>query len=152
MANDDPRVLRQIAESEFYITDICPRYSADMVGATNCFCVFHDNKNSPSAKIYYDEDRGIPVLHCFAEHRTYTSYDYINLILVNKKQQYKSVQDYLIKHLGERKFNELYTLAVQGSYLDNESLIEQTIEYIDNTYAEHDNVIDYINCLYLEKD
>ena len=152
MFQDDTRALREIAEYNFSITDICPQYRNEGIGAGNVFCVFHDNRNSPSCRLYYDEEKGIPVLHCFSEHRTYTSYDYINLILVNKKQQYKSVQDYLIKHLGERKFNELYTLAVQGSYLDNESLIEQTIEYIDNTYAEHDNVIDYINCLYLEKD
>ena len=32
-----------------------------------------------------------------------------------------------------------------------EKTYEQTIDYIDNLYNEHDNVIDFINCLYLEK-
>ena len=53
--------------------------------------------------------------------------------------------------MGEQKFNELYTLAEQESYIENETLLEQTIDYIDNLYNEHDNVIDFINCLYLEK-
>lgn len=147
---DDVRVLREIVEQTFDLTDVCPRYGKEVVGATNVFCVFHDNRNTPSAKLYVDEEKGITVLHCFAEHRTYTSYDYIDKILVQQKHRYQSVQDFLIKNLGEQKFNELYTLAEQEAYLENETLLEQTIEYIDNLYNEHDNVIDFINHLYLE--
>ena len=149
---DDIRVLREIVEQTFDLTEVCPRYGREVVGATNVFCVFHDNKNTPSAKLYLDEERGITVLHCFAEHKTYTSYDYIDKILVQQKHKYQSVQDYLIKNLGEQKFNELYTLAEQEAYLENETLLEQTIEYIDNLYNEHDNVIDFINSLYLERE
>lgn len=147
---DDVRVLREIVEQTFDLTDVCPRYGKEVVGATNVFCVFHENRNTPSAKLYVDEEKGITVLHCFAEHRTYTSYDYIDKILVQQKHRYQSVQDFLIKNLGEQKFNELYTLAEQEAYLENETLLEQTIEYIDNLYNEHDNVIDFINHLYLE--
>ena len=149
---DDIRVLREIVEQTFDLTEVCPRYGREVVGATNVFCVFHDNKNTPSAKLYFDEERGITVLHCFAEHKTYTSYDYVDKILVQQKHKYQSVQDYLIKNLGEQKFNELYTLAEQEAYLENETLLEQTIEYIDNLYNEHDNVIDFINSLYLERE
>ena len=150
--NDDPRILREIVEQTYDLTDICPRYGREAVGATNVFCIFHEHTwSTPSAKLYVDEEKGITVLHCFAEHRTYTSYDYIDKILVQQKHRYQSVQDYLIKNLGEQKFNELYTLAEQESYIENETLLEQTIDYIDNLYNEHDNVIDFINCLYLEK-
>ena len=149
--NDDPRILREIVEQTYDLADSWPRYGREVVGATNVFCVFHDNRNTPSAKLYIDEDKGITVLHCFAEHKTYTSYDYVDKILVQRKHQYLSVQDYLIKNLGEQRFNELYTLAEQEAYLENETLLEQTIDYIDNLYNEHDNVIDFINCLYLEK-
>lgn len=149
--NDDPKILRIIAEKNFSLTDICPQYSSNAVGATNVFCIFHDNRNSPSAKLYVDEDKDIVVLHCFAEHKTYTSYDYIDRILVQKKHTFKSVQDYLIKNLGEQHFNELYTIAEKESALEDETLIEQTITYINNLYNEHDNTLDFIECLYLEK-
>ena len=98
------------------------------------------------------EKKDIVVLWCFTEQRRYTVYDYINLIIVRQWKKYSSVYDYLIRHLGEQKFNEFYSLVEQGIQLEEESLLEQTIEYIDNLYNEHDNVIDFINCLYLEKE
>ena len=149
--NDDPKILREVVEQTYDLTDICPQYSKSAVGTTNSFCIWHPNFDTPSGKLYFDENKNIVVFHCFAEHRTYTSYDYIDKILVQQKHRYQSVQDYLIKNLGEQKFNELYTLAEQEAYLENETLLEQTIDYIDNLYNEHDNVIDFINCLYLEK-
>ena len=120
--NDDVRILREVVEQTFDLTDVCPRYSKETVGATNVFCVFHDNRNTPSAKLYYDEDRGITVLHCFAEHRTYTAYDYVDKVLVQQKHKFSSVQDFLLRNLGEQKFNELYKLAEQESYLENETV------------------------------
>ena len=152
MFKDDPKILRQIAEQSFSIVDLCPQYKNAGVGVGNVFCVFHDNKNSPSGRLYWDSERNMAVLHCFSEHRTYTAYDYINKILVQQKGRYASVQDFLLKILGEQKFNEMYSLVEQGIDLEEESLLEQTIEYIDNLYNEHDNVIDFINCLYLEKE
>ena len=150
--SNNPRILREIAEQTFDLTEICPQYSRSAVGTANSFCIWHPNHDTPSGKLYFDEERGIVVFHCFAEHKTYTSYDYIDKILVQKKHKYLSVQDYLVKNLGESKFRELYTLAEEGIALEEESAIEQTIEYIDNLYNEKNNVIDFINCLYLEKE
>lgn len=152
MDKNNLSILRQVLEQSFDLTDVCPQYSKDIVGATNVFCVFHDNRSTPSGKLYFDEERGITVLHCFSEHRTFTAYDYVNLILVNKRHKYSSVQDFLLRNLGEQKFNELYSIVERDSYLENETLIEQTVEYVNNLYNEHDNVIDFINCLYLEKE
>lgn len=39
----------------------------------NCFCPFHENKNTPAAHLYHDELGWC--LWCFAEHRLYTPYD-----------------------------------------------------------------------------
>lgn len=149
---DDPRILREIAESEFAITDICPQYRGMAVGATNTFCIFHEGSSYKSAKLYWDEDKEIPVLYCFKEHRNFSSYDYIDLILVKKYGKYNSVKDYLLKNMDEERFIELYTLAEQGIALEDETLLEQKIEYIDNLYNKYDNVTDFINSLYLEKD
>jgi len=44
-----------------------------------CFCLFHDNKNSPAAKWFHDED-GITRLQCWSCNKQFTSYDYITKI------------------------------------------------------------------------
>ena len=149
---DDPRILRIVAESEFLITDICPQYRGMAVGATNTFCIFHEGSSYKSAKLYWDEDKQIPVLHCFKEHKNFSSYDYINLILVKKYGKYNSVKDYLLSNMDERRFNELYTLAEKDLSLEDETIQEQRIEYIDNLYNKYDNLTDFINSLYLELD
>lgn len=150
---DNPEILRKIAEECFSLTSICPQYRGMGPGMGNCFCVFHTHTwSTPSAKLYWDDDKDILVLHCFQEHRTYTSYDYINLILVREKEEYKSVEEYLIKNLGEQKFNEYYTLVEQTGLLTDENFQEQTIEYINNVASAHEKVTDFINALYLEKD
>lgn len=150
---DNPIILRAIAENSITFEQLNPkRFNHNVMLNSSIFCPFHDNYNTPAAKAYWDEDRDIVVIWCFTEQKRFTTYDYINKILVNKYKKYSSVQDYLIRTLGENKFNELYSLAEQSTSLENESLREQTVEYIDNLYNEYDNVIDFINCLYLEKE
>ena len=150
---DDVRILREIAEQNFTWEDVNPkRFNLNVMLNSNMFCPFHENRSTPAAKAFVDDEKGITTIWCFTEQRRYTVYDYINLIIVKQWQKYPSVQDYLIDKLGESRFNELYTLVEQESVLDNEALIEQTVEYIDNLYNEHDNVIDFINCLYLERE
>lgn len=150
---NDPKILRKIAEECFSLTDICPQYRGMGPGMGNCFCVFHEHTwSTPSAKLYWDEDKEILILHCFTEHKNYTSYDYIDRILVKSKQKYKSVEEYLLKHLGEQRFAELYTLGQHDSDLYETNVSEQVIEYINNTYSKYNNTLDYINALYLEKD
>jgi len=150
---DDPKILREIAEQNFSWEDVNPkRFNTNVMLNSNMFCPFHENHSTPAAKAFLDDEKDIIIIWCFTEQRRFSVYDYINLIIVRQWQKFSSVQDYLINRLGEEKFNELYTLAEQDIALGNEALMEQTIEYIDNLYNEHDNVIDFINCLYLEKE
>lgn len=48
----------------------------------NIFCPFHDNHNTPSARIYTDDD-GVSRIFCYSEQKMYSVYDYIKLV---KKQ------------------------------------------------------------------
>lgn len=48
----------------------------------NVYCPFHDNTQSPSARLYKNKD-GSDTLFCFSEHRTYRSSDFITKGLVN---------------------------------------------------------------------
>ena len=46
--NDDPKILREVVEQTFDLTDICPQYSKSAVGTTNSFCIWHPNFDTPS--------------------------------------------------------------------------------------------------------
>ena len=48
----------------------------------NVYCPFHDNVDTPSARLYKNKD-GSDTLFCFSEHRTYRSSDFITKGLVN---------------------------------------------------------------------
>lgn len=149
---EDPKILRMIAETYVTFQKLDRRLANLGLINANIFCPFHDNRHSPAAKAYYDEERSIWVIHCFAEHRTFTTYDYIKIILVDRENQYKSVKEYLLKELGETTFNEAYSLAEREQYLYNETLHEQRLTYIENLYSKYNNVTDFINALYLELD
>lgn len=150
---DDVRILREIIEQNFSWEDLNPkRFNTNVMLNSNIFCPFHENKNTPSAKAFLDDTKNIVTIWCFTEQRRYTTYDYVNLVIVNQQKKFPSVQAFLINKLGEQRFNELYSLAEEGIDLEEASLTEQTIEYIDNLYNEKNNVIDFINCLYLEKE
>ena len=107
MTKYDKKILRLIVDQNFSLTELCPQYRG-LSGATQVFCCFHENKSTKSARLYWDDDRDMLVLHCFAEHRTFTAYDYVDLIIVKRRGDYSSVESFLIDKLGEQKFNELY--------------------------------------------
>lgn len=65
----------------------------------NVLCPFHPNRNTPSAKFYHDED-GIIRLNCFSEHRQFTSYDYIKLVLDQDPLKYLQ-SEYTSKELED---------------------------------------------------
>jgi len=62
-------------------------------------CPFH-NDTTPSAKIFVEED-GTEKLYCFTEHRHYTSYDYISLILG------EDPKIFLLSELKEESLNSI---------------------------------------------
>lgn len=142
------RLLRNIIEQNFPLNEIVPEYAGLTQNTANVFCVFHPNHGSPAGKLYWDDEKEILVLHCFSEHRTFTSYDYVKLILCDKKYKYTDPVDFLIKNMSEQELKEIVKLA-ELNYEDmSETAIAQKIEYIENTYNEYDNVVDFINALY----
>ena len=147
---EEIRVQREIIEHNFSWCDLDSRYAT--IYNTNCFCPFHENHNSPAAKMYEDEDTGLIVLHCFTERRRYTTYDYVKIILVERKKRYKDVWDFLEKNLSEQNLRELVHLAKKKVALEDETALEEKIEYINNLYNEYDDVVEFINRLYSEED
>ena len=74
--------------------------------------IIHENHDTPAAKMYWDEERELWILHCFGEcHRNFTAYDYVKLILCEKYQRYSSPLHFLKINIPEYKLGmqlELY--------------------------------------------
>lgn len=147
---EEHKILRRIAEDSFTWGELNPKYEGQDSTTGNIFCCFHPNYGTPAAKFYEDEERDIMVLWCFRERRFFTVYDYITLILVEEQKQAKDAKEWLIEHLGEAKFNELYKIYL--SKLDDleSTRTEERIQYIRNLASELDSTTELINALYLE--
>lgn len=143
------KLLRSIIEQNFTFQQVAPEYADASPSTANTFCFHHQHHfKSPSAKFYWDDEKEILVLHCFTEHKTFTVYDYVNHTLCNQKGLYTDPVDFLIKNMSEQELKEIVKLA-ELNYEDmSETAIAQKIEYIENTYNEYDNVVDFINALY----
>jgi hypothetical protein len=99
--------------------------------------------------MYWDDERGIWVLHCFGEcHRSYTAYDYVNLILCLKYQKYLSPLHFLRLNMPEYKLGNQLELAQKHVNEEMITLIEEKKNYIDNLYVETGNIVDFIEELY----
>lgn len=142
------KVLREIIEKNFPLNELVPEYDGLTHNTANVFCVFHKNVSSPSGKLYWDDERDILVLHCFAEHKTFTAFDYVNLVLCDRKKQYDDPLDFLTHNMPADELNEYIKLAYDKMELLTDTAFEKRIEYITNLYNEHDNVADFINQLY----
>lgn len=149
---EEYKIAREIVEQTFTWGDLNPKYRDMSSAAGNQYCMFHPNHHSPSGKFYEDEERDILVFHCFAERRTFTTYDYVDLIMCKQDQEYKDVWDFLIKELGVDEVSEMIDLVRKKMSIADSSLLEKKVEYITNVYNKYDNVIEFIDSLYSELD
>lgn len=148
----DKQVLKKLVNKNFSLGDF-NKYLNNTYNA-NVYCPFHEHsyQGKGNAKMYYDEEEDIWVLHCFVKCGTLTAYDYVDRILVQREGKYRSVYDFLIQKLGNNEFLEKYKEAEsQIDYL-NETEYAEKKKYIMNVYDEYDNVTDFIESLYTEMD
>lgn len=149
---ENREIVKEIIIHNYSFGDLDPKLDGITEATGNIFCPFHDNRYTPSAKMYYDEERNINVIHCFRERKTFTTYDYVVLILCRNLHIYKNPIDFLLKTMDERELMEEITLA--KAVLENEDTeaYEQKIEYIENLYGKYNNVEKFIDSLYNELD
>lgn len=149
---EEERVAREIVDTMFSWGDLDSRYANASPSLGNVICVFHGEgrQRSLPAKFYWDDEREIMVLHCFREHKTFTCYDYVKLILVENKKYYSSVWSFLEKELSEKKVRELISVVKKNKKLEEDDITDQKREYIENLYNKYDSTVDFINSLYLE--
>ena len=141
--------IREIINQNFTFGDLSPKYLNVDSSTGNIYCPFHENHNTPAAKMYWDEDRGIWIIHCFGEcHRNFTAYDYVELILCDKYQKYLSPLHFLRARMPEYKLGTQLELAQKFVNEEEISYIEERKNYIDNTFNETGNIVDFIERLY----
>jgi hypothetical protein len=142
-------VIKEVINKNFTFADLSPRFKGVDSSTGNIFCPFHENHDTPAAKMYWDEDKGIWILHCFGEcHRNFTAYDYVDRIFCRKYQKYSSPLQFLRVNMPENKLGaqlDFYQKSINNLFDIHEN--EKKI-YIDNTYAETGNVTDFIEALY----
>ena len=106
-----------------------------------CFCLFHDNKNSPAAKWFHDDD-GITRQQCWSCNRQYTSYHYITMIqkqdplkLIDMQYTQKELKDILkvLKDTGsfDRHVDD-FSKEIHNKWVDSD---EDLSTFLDDLYT-----------------
>ena len=144
------RTIKTIINKNFTFGDLSPRFKDVDSSTGNIFCPFHENHSTPAAKMYWNEAQQLWVLHCFGQcHRNFTAYDYVDLILCNKYEKYKSPLDFLQKNMPS---GDLY-IQIDTYEREREDQVEMEssakIEYIQRIAEENEKTEDFIEALYL---
>ena len=142
------KLLRHIIEQNFPLNELVPEYNGLTQNSANVFCVFHQNFSSPAAKLYWNDERDILVLHCFAEHETFTSYDYVYQILCEEKGQYADPLDFLMKNMSSDELKEALKLAEMNFEEVEGTMLDRKLTWITNLYNELNDTNEFINQLY----
>ena len=143
------RAIKEVINRNFTFAELSPRFKGVDSSTGNIFCPFHENHETPAAKMYFNESRNIWIIHCFGEcHRNFTAYDYVDLILCLKQQRYKSPMDFLKQNMPEAELKR--QLKYCEKYIDSIDVdnFAQKVEYINTTYAQCENIEEYIEELY----
>lgn len=143
------RVIKEVINRNFTFADLSPRFENVDSSTGNIFCPFHENHETPAAKMYWDERRELWILHCFGEcHRNFTAYDYVALVLCIKYQRYENPFEFLKEKLDNVRLKQQIQLYKDVAYSETETYYEERIAYIDNVFADCENVEEYIEILY----
>lgn len=143
------RTIREVINRNFTFADLSPKFKNVDSSTGNIFCPFHENHETPAAKMYFNERKNIWIIHCFGEcHRNFSAYDYVDLILCLKYEKYKSPLDFLKQNLDpdllKRELKYCESIVSEG---ENNSYLEK-VDYINTIYAQYDCIEDYIEELY----
>lgn len=150
--HEDRQVLKKIVNQNFTFGDF-NKYLNNTYNS-NVYCPFHEHsyQGKGNAKLYFNEEENMWVLHCFVKCGTLTTYDYVERILVQREHKYNSVYDFLVESLGTAEFLAQYKGVKANLDILEENEYQAKKKYIMNVYDCYDNVTDYIEALYTEED
>lgn len=143
------RAIKEVINRNFTFADLSPKFKGVDSSTGNIFCPFHENHETPAAKMYYNENRNIWVIHCFGEcHRNFTAYDYVDLILCLKYQKYISPLEFLKQNMAEQELKRQLKNCEKFVAENESNSYTEKVDYINTVFAKYDNVADYIEELY----
>ena len=146
----DKYILKKIVDRNFTFTDLNPRQFPQLIHGEGMYCLWHEcsHTGTKNARIYFNEEQEIFYVHCYAEGKNYTAYDYVAEIMCKQKQLYKSVLDFLLDKMDQTEFLTQYKLFEQKKQVLVESQFKKKCEYIDNVYNNTGDISSYIEALY----
>ena len=127
-----PTIIRDIFNSYYNLTDYV---DISTYGATRC--LFHNDINKPSAKLFFDDD-GVERLWCFVCKKQFTAYDYVKLIL---KENPLTV---LLKDISETELRD-----VLNDFLSNPNALKTRKSKLSNVAYKDLNVEDFVELISL---
>ena len=143
------RAVKEVINRNFTFADLSPKFKGVDSSTGNIFCPFHENHETPAAKMYYNENRNIWVIHCFGEcHRNFTAYDYVDLILCLKYQKYTSPLEFLKHNMAGQELKRQLKNCEKFVAENESNSYTEKVDYINTVFAQYDNVADYIEELY----
>ena len=145
------QVLKKIVNQNFTLGDF-NKYLENTYNA-NIYCPFHEHSYSGkgNAKLYYNEEEGIWVLHCFVKCGTKTAYAYLQEITIEREHKYSSVEEFLVEHLGLPEFIAQYKGIQDNLDYTEETSYQAKKRYIENVYNDvNEDIVDYIEKLYVD--
>lgn len=147
---NDKYILKQITDTNFTFTDLDPRMFPSLIHGEGMYCMFHQNSHTGTkqARVYFDEERNIFYIHCYAEGKNFTAFDYLWLIMCKQKQLYKHPRDFLLEKMDTTEFVRQYSLFKKKKQVLCESQFKKKCEYIDNVYNQTGDIAHYIEALY----
>lgn len=146
----DRRILKALVNNNFSFADLDKKFEGVDSSTGNIFCPFHENKSSPSAKMYFNEDTNMYTIWCFRESRNFTAYDYVDKILCVEKNKYRDVVTFLEARMNKAEILTQYNNLLKNINSMDEKTIQKKIDYIDNIYVDCENTEEYIERVYLE--
>ena len=148
-SNTSTQAIKNVINDNFTFSDLSKRFENVDSSTGNIYCPFHDNHDTPAAKMYWNEEKEIWVIHCFGEcHRNFTAYDYVDLILCKKYRKYSSPLHFLKVNMPEHQMNFQLEIAQNQVNAMQASSFDKKRNYIDNLYIETGNITDFIERLY----
>jgi len=147
----DRHLLKLVVNKLFVFGDLMKSLKDVDSSTGNINCPFHEaegygENNSQSAKVYYNEELNINTITCFTRKRSYTCFNFIEMVLeVNP-------YEYLIANKDMSKVLEIVDAVTKGYINFNNEILENRTIYVDNLFEEVDcDIVDYIERLYVDK-
>lgn len=143
------KVIKEVINSNFTFADLSNKYKNVDSSTGNIYCPFHENHETPAAKMYWDDEKEIWVLHCFGEcHRSFTAYDYVEKILCEKYKRYNSPLHFLKLNMPEASLSMQLDICKNIVDISLNQSYSKKKDYINNVFDETGNISDFIEKLY----